>query len=92
LGGGEHGPAPAHAATAGRDPAAGTFSKEERRKRMKPSTKDQIEGKLHEMKGKVKETAGQITNNPNLRAEGRAEKLAGKIQKKAGQIEKVFEK
>jgi len=41
---------------------------------MKPSTKDQIEGKLHEMKGKVKEKAGQITNNPNLAAEGQNEK------------------
>jgi uncharacterized protein YjbJ (UPF0337 family) len=59
---------------------------------MKPSTKDQIKGKLHEMKGKVKEKAGQITNNPSLAAEGQNEKLAGKVQKKVGQIEKVFEK
>ena len=33
---------------------------------MKPSTKDQIKGKLHEMKGKAKEKVGQVTNNPNL--------------------------
>jgi uncharacterized protein YjbJ (UPF0337 family) len=59
---------------------------------MKPSTKDQITGKLHEIKGKVKQKAGQITNNPNLAAEGQSEKLAGKVQKKVGQIEKVFEK
>jgi uncharacterized protein YjbJ (UPF0337 family) len=59
---------------------------------MKPSTKDQIEGKLHEMKGKAKEKAGQVTNNPDLAAEGQDEKLAGKVQKKLGQIEKVFEK
>jgi uncharacterized protein YjbJ (UPF0337 family) len=59
---------------------------------MKPSTKDQIQGKLHELKGKGKEAAGQVTNNPNLTAEGQDEKLAGKIQKKVGQIEKVFEK
>ena len=31
---------------------------------MKPSTKDQIKGNLHEMKGKAKEKAGQVTNNP----------------------------
>ena len=37
---------------------------------MKPSTKDQVAGKLHEMKGKVKQTVGQATNNPNLAAEG----------------------
>jgi len=59
---------------------------------MKPSTKDQIEGKLHEMKGKAKEKVGQVTNNPDLAAEGQNEKLAGKVQKKVGQIEKVFEK
>jgi uncharacterized protein YjbJ (UPF0337 family) len=44
------------------------------------------------MKGKVKEKAGQVTNNPNLAAEGQNEKLAGKVQKKVGQIEKVLEK
>jgi len=58
---------------------------------MKPSTKDQIEGKLHELKGKVKEKAGQATNNPDLTAEGQVEKIAGKVQKKVGQIEKIFE-
>jgi uncharacterized protein YjbJ (UPF0337 family) len=59
---------------------------------MNPSTKDQIEGKLHEVKGAVKEKAGQVTNNPGLAAEGQDEKLAGIVQKKVGQIEKVFEK
>jgi hypothetical protein len=32
------------------------------------------------MKGKAKQQAGQITNNPNLAAEGQNEKLAGKVQ------------
>ena len=59
---------------------------------MKPSTKDEITGKLHEMKGKAKQKAGEISSNPKLAAEGQDEKLAGKIQKKVGQIEKVFEK
>jgi uncharacterized protein YjbJ (UPF0337 family) len=59
---------------------------------MKPSTKDQIEGNLHEVKGTVKEQVGRVTNNPTLRAKGKAENLAGKIQKKVGQLEKVFEK
>ena len=59
---------------------------------MKPSSKDQIKGKLHELKGNVKEKAGQITNDPNLEGEGQAEKIAGKVQNKVGQIEKVFEK
>jgi uncharacterized protein YjbJ (UPF0337 family) len=59
---------------------------------MKPSTKDQVQGKLHEAKGKIKEKAGELTNDPNLQAEGLDEKLGGKIQNKVGQIKKVFEK
>ena len=59
---------------------------------MKQSTKDQVEGQLHEVKGKVKEKVGQVTNNPDLEVEGQAENLAGKVQKKVGQIEDVFEK
>ncbi len=59
---------------------------------MSESMQDQIQGKLHELKGNVKEKAGQVTNNPNLEAEGLAEKLAGKVQQKVGQVEKVFEK
>jgi uncharacterized protein YjbJ (UPF0337 family) len=59
---------------------------------MKPSTKDQVEGTLHEIKGKAKQKAGQVTNNPTLEAKGKIEQLAGKAQKKAGQIERVFEK
>jgi uncharacterized protein YjbJ (UPF0337 family) len=59
---------------------------------MKESTKDQVEGALHKMKGKVKEAAGQVTNNPRLTNEGQAEALAGRVQKKVGQVKKVFEK
>ena len=59
---------------------------------MKASTKDQAEGKFHEVKGKVKETAGRLTNNPDLEADGTAEKLAGKMQDKIGQVEKVLGK
>jgi uncharacterized protein YjbJ (UPF0337 family) len=59
---------------------------------MKPSTKDQIQGALHEIKGDAKKKAGELTNNPDLAADGQNEKLAGTVQKKVGQIEKVFEK
>lgn len=59
---------------------------------MNLSTKDQIEGAIHEVKGKVKETVGQTINNSDLTAEGRAENLGGKVQKKVGQVEQVFEK
>jgi uncharacterized protein YjbJ (UPF0337 family) len=59
---------------------------------MKPSTKDQIQGAFHELKGKTRQTVGQVTKNPQLVAEGQAEKLAGAVQKKVGQIERVVEK
>lgn len=64
----------------------------DKEKEMKQSTKDQIAGGLHKVKGNVKEKAGQVTNNPDLEAEGKAENLAGKIQKTVGRVEKVFEK
>ncbi len=32
---------------------------------MENSTKDQVKGKFHEVKGDVKEKVGQVTNNPN---------------------------
>ena len=59
---------------------------------MKQSTKDQTEGKFHEVKGEVKKKAGQLVNNPDLEAEGQNEKMACKVQNKVGQIEKVFGK
>jgi uncharacterized protein YjbJ (UPF0337 family) len=68
------------------------FSKKKEELKMRPSTKDQIKGKFHEVKGKAKEKVGQVTNNPNLAAEGQTEKLAGKVQKKVGQMERVIEK
>ena len=59
---------------------------------MKPSTKDQVEGALHELKGKAKEAAGRVTDNPTLTAEGQGERVAGTVQKKVGQVERVLEK
>jgi uncharacterized protein YjbJ (UPF0337 family) len=59
---------------------------------MKNSTKNEIEGKLHELKGNLKKKAGEMTNNPRLEAEGRIETLGGKVQQKLGQVKKVFGK
>lgn len=56
---------------------------------MKPSTYDKATGKLHEVKGTIKEKAGQLTNNPDLEAEGRAEKNTGKVQNWVGKVEKA---
>ena len=59
---------------------------------MNSGTKDQTQGKFHEVKGKLKETVGQVINDPDLEAEGKSENLAGKVQKKIGQIKDVFKK
>ena len=59
---------------------------------MNPSTKDEISGSFHEVKSKIKEKAGQVTNNPDLEVKGKAEHIAGKVEKKVGQIENVLEK
>jgi uncharacterized protein YjbJ (UPF0337 family) len=58
---------------------------------IKPSTKDKAEGKFHEVKGKVKEKAGKLTNNPDLEAEGTVEKVAGKVQGIISKVEKAVQ-
>jgi len=59
---------------------------------MADSTKDKIEGAVHDVKGTIKEKVGQATKNPDLEDEGTAEKIGGKIQKKVGDVKKVFGK
>ena len=64
----------------------------ERRKPMKPSTKDQTKGKFHKVKGKIKEIAGKISMDHDLEAEGKAENVDGKIQEKIAEIKAVVGK
>jgi uncharacterized protein YjbJ (UPF0337 family) len=59
---------------------------------MKPGIQDEVEGKLHNLKGKVKEKVGKLTNDPDLETEGEAEEIAGKVQEKVGQVKKVLGK
>jgi len=56
---------------------------------MKPSIKDEAEGTIHEVKGSIKETTGEVINNPDLESEGQGEKVAGTVQTKIGQLEKA---
>ena len=56
---------------------------------MKSSIRDKAEGTFHQLKGKVKEVAGNLSDNPELEAEGTDEKIAGKVQEKIGQVKKV---
>ncbi len=57
---------------------------------MKSSMKDKVRGTFHETKGKVREMAGKITDNPKLEAKGKAEKIGGKVQEKIGEMKKVL--
>jgi uncharacterized protein YjbJ (UPF0337 family) len=59
---------------------------------MKSSIRDKAEGTFHEVKGKVKEVSGKLSDNPGLEAEGTNEKIAGKVQQKISQVKKVLGK
>jgi uncharacterized protein YjbJ (UPF0337 family) len=65
------------------------FKKQQENTMMKPSTKDQIEGKLHEVKGTIKEAVGEATTDPNLEISGNVEKQAGKVQQIIARVEKA---
>ena len=64
----------------------------DRRITMKSGTRDEAEGKWHKVKGKIKEIAGKLSDDPKLEAEGTNEKIAGKVQEKIGQVKKVVGK
>ena len=48
--------------------------------------KDRVEGSMDQMKGRVKEAAGNITGDAKLRNEGRADQAKGKLQNMLGSI------
>ena len=56
------------------------------------STHDHVEGKVHEVKGAVKEKIGKFTNDPKLQDQGTAERIDGIVEKKIGDVKKVFGK
>ena len=59
---------------------------------MKSSTKNRAEGKLHKVKGGIKEIAGKLSDNKELEAEGADEKMTGTVQEKIGQVKAVLGK
>jgi uncharacterized protein YjbJ (UPF0337 family) len=46
--------------------------------------KDELNGKIDRMKGNIKESVGEATNDPNLRDEGVADQAAGHVQEGFG--------
>jgi uncharacterized protein YjbJ (UPF0337 family) len=74
------------------EPAIEPYYGTEEKVMMKPSTDDKTTGKIHEVKGTIKEKVGELTRNPDLEADGRAEKNAGKVQNWVGKVEKAVGK
>jgi uncharacterized protein YjbJ (UPF0337 family) len=48
--------------------------------------KDRVAGVGHQVKGAVKEVAGEVTGDTKTEAEGKAEKAAGKVQNTIGGV------
>jgi uncharacterized protein YjbJ (UPF0337 family) len=46
--------------------------------------KDQVQGRVEQAKGAVKQTTGHVTGKPDLEDRGALEKAAGKVQKTYG--------
>ena len=42
--------------------------------------KDEVEGKAKKIKGKVKDKAGEILDDPELESEGEADRIEGEVQ------------
>jgi len=61
-----------------------------RRRNMKTSTKDNIKGSFHKVKGTIKEEVGKVTGDRNLKAEGKAEKMTGKVQQRIGHAKEAL--
>lgn len=50
------------------------------------SEKTEAEGKLDQLKGKVKEGVGEITGNRKDEAEGKGEQIKGKGKEEVGKV------
>jgi uncharacterized protein YjbJ (UPF0337 family) len=50
--------------------------------------RDEIKGKAEQVKGAIKDKAGEILNNPELEAEGEAERAAGTVREGVGKAKR----
>jgi uncharacterized protein YjbJ (UPF0337 family) len=47
-----------------------------------------LRGKGNELKGRVKDAVGGLTNDSSLQAEGKLDKVKGKVQDKVGDVQR----
>jgi uncharacterized protein YjbJ (UPF0337 family) len=50
--------------------------------------RDEIKGKAEQIKGAVKDKAGEMLDNPELEAEGEAERAAGTVREGVGKAKR----
>jgi uncharacterized protein YjbJ (UPF0337 family) len=50
--------------------------------------KDQVKGRVKEVKGTIKAAAGKLLGNEKLEVKGNTEKMLGKAQAKCGDVKK----
>jgi uncharacterized protein YjbJ (UPF0337 family) len=55
------------------------------------TNKNEVAGKIRQMKGAAKEKAGEWTENPDLEAEGLADRAAGTAQEGVGTVQRKAE-
>ncbi len=48
--------------------------------------KDQVQGRVEEAKGAIKQSTGKVIGNPDLQDRGTVEKAAGTVQKTYGDV------
>ncbi len=56
------------------------------------STEDKAADKAQEIKGKVKEKAGQATGDEYLEAEGKADQVSGNLKQAGEKVKDAFKK
>jgi len=54
--------------------------------------KEQVTGKVDELKGKVKQGIGKATNNPGLKNEGTVDEVKGKVKQAYGDFKHAVKK
>ena len=61
------------------------------RRRSKTSREDRSEGATNKVKGRLKEAAGAVTGNEELKAEGKTDQRKGTMKEKKGKLKNLFE-
>jgi uncharacterized protein YjbJ (UPF0337 family) len=54
--------------------------------------KEQVTGKVDQLKGKVKQRIGKATNDPDLQDEGSTDRLRGKVKQTYGDVKETIKK